>query len=401
VGFLHRRKTLDVSSVPPSVLEVVRTLQGAGHQAFLVGGCVRDMLRGSAAKDFDVATSALPAQVQSCFRRVIPTGIQHGTVTVVIGKQHVEVTTFRSEGDYVDGRRPSTVEFHSDVEADLSRRDFTMNAIALDPSTGALVDPFGGQADLQRKLVRCVGNPLDRFTEDGLRCLRAVRFATVLDFTLDPATAAAIPPTVSIFKKVAIERVREEFLKLLLSPRVEQGLHLLSATGLLTAFLPEAMGQSFSAVADVAGEHPRLAVLLAGLAEPRPVLERLKLPTRAIERITGLIAHQVPPPATASDKVVRIWIREVGPDALADQLAVSQALGHRLEALGPRIDRLRHDPLSPRQLALNGGEIMTALGVPPGPIVGEATRFLMDQVLEDPAQNTPDFLRDLIKKFRP
>ena len=380
-------------------------LQGAGHQAFLVGGCVRDMMRGASPKDFDVATSALPAEVQKAFKRVIPTGIQHGTVTVLVGNDHqVEVTTFRTEGAYLDGRRPENVEFHSDVEADLSRRDFTINAMALDPFTQRLVDPFGGREDLERRVVRCVRSALERFTEDGLRCLRAVRFATVLDFTLDPQTEAAIPPTVGIFKKVAMERMREEFLKILLAPQAVRGLTLLQSTGLLGAFLPEAQGGRFEAVAAAPVDvDTRLAVLLAEAAAPLPALERLKLPTSAIKRAASLIAHQVPPAPNATDKEVRLWIRDVGPEApsLAQQLAVCAAGGHDVSALRPRLEKLRGDPLVPRQLALNGGEIMTALSTGPGPIVGDATRFLMDQVLSDPSKNTADSLRRLLETFRP
>ncbi len=396
--------TLNPSSIPPAIQEVVRSLQDAGHQAFLVGGCVRDMLRGASPKDYDVATSALPAQVQSTFKRVIPTGIQHGTVTVLVGKEQVEVTTFRSEGDYVDGRRPQQVEFHDDIEVDLSRRDFTINAMALDPFTQRLVDPFGGQNDLTAKVVRCVRSALERFTEDGLRCLRAVRFATVLDFTLEPQTEAAIAPTIPVFQKVAIERVREEFLKILLAEQVVRGLKLLQSSGLLEAFLPEAVRAEFAAVAKAPLDiEARLAVLLATAVQPLTALERLKLPTQSLKRTLSLFSHRVPPDPQASDKDVRIWIRDVGPEAesLAQQLAVCEVLGQDVSLLRPRVERLRSDPLLPRQLALNGGQIMAALSTGPGPIVGEATRFLMDQVLSDPLQNTADSLLRLLRAFRP
>ena len=395
---------MEPTSIPPAILEVVRALQGSGHQAFLVGGCVRDMLRGKSPKDFDLATSALPAQVQKVFKRVIPTGIKHGTVTVLVDDAQVEVTTFRSEGDYLDGRRPEKVEFHTDIQVDLSRRDFTINAMALDPFTNQLVDPFGGREDLGRRVVRCVRDARERFTEDGLRCLRAVRFATVLDFTLDAQTEAAIPLTLAIFKKVAIERMRDELQKLMLAPQAERGLRLLESTGLLGAFLPEAQGADFAAVARAPVElDARFAILLAAHAQPLPTLERLKLPTQSIKRVASLIAHQLPPAGDAPDKDVRIWIREVGadPTALTQQLAVCEARGHEVGVLRTRLDRLRNDPLVPRQLALNGGEIMAALSAGPGPIVGEATRFLMDQVLADPLKNTADSLRGLLRTFRP
>ncbi|EAU62731.1 CCA tRNA nucleotidyltransferase, partial [Stigmatella aurantiaca] len=176
---LHR------ADIPRPILDVLHRLRELGFAAFLVGGCVRDILRGVAPKDFDVASSALPQEVQGAFKKVIPTGIQHGTVTVVIGGNHVEVTTFRSEGDYLDGRRPSSVTFERDITQDLSRRDFTINAMAYDPVGQVLVDPFGGMEDLQAHLIRCVRSPLERFSEDGLRPMRAVRFAAVLGFTLE------------------------------------------------------------------------------------------------------------------------------------------------------------------------------------------------------------------------
>src|SRR5262245_3096140 len=168
---------LDEAPIPREVLHVVERLSLRGFRAFLVGGCVRDLLLGKTPKDWDVATSAKPEQVQTSFSRVIPTGIQHGTVTVMSQGHPVEVTTFRIEGAYVDGRRPESVEFRTVVTEDLSRRDFTINAIAFDPTKSELVDPFLGQEDLTQGIIRCVGDPLARFSEDGLRPLRAIRFS--------------------------------------------------------------------------------------------------------------------------------------------------------------------------------------------------------------------------------
>ena len=273
--------TLRSESVPPAVLEVVRGLQQAGQRAFLVGGCVRDLLRGQAPKDFDVASSARPEVVQQIFRKVIPTGIEHGTVTVVLRGAHVEVTTFRAEADYLDGRRPSKVEFQEDIEADLGRRDFTMNAIAWDPIGGALVDPWGGQVDLQARLVRCVRNAFERFSEDGLRPLRAVRFATVLDFQIEPETEAAIGQTLDVFRKVAGERVQQEFVKVLRSPHAARGLALLHATGLLSCFLPEAKVDAFEALSRAPeDEVVRLALLLDGAPSPKDVVLGLRFPAK-------------------------------------------------------------------------------------------------------------------------
>jgi len=271
---------LERFAVPAPVLEVVRQLKERGFAAYLVGGCVRDMVLGRPPSDFDVATSARPEQVIAAFRKVIPTGVEHGTVTVLQRGHHVEVTTFRTEGEYVDGRRPSSVEFHEEVEHDLSRRDFTINAMAFEPDAKELVDPFGGQVDLEAAVIRCVGSAMDRFSEDGLRPLRAVRFAAVLGFSLEPATREAIPRTLDVFAKVSRERIRVELEKLLLAPRAELGLRLLLETGLLQRFLPEAMGETFEVrVAAVQRAPKELEVRLAALlshARPVAVAEALR-----------------------------------------------------------------------------------------------------------------------------
>src|SRR5438105_13881271 len=200
----------DARLVPPAVMGVLKTLRGAGKQAFLAGGAVRDLMRiaqgapRSRPQDFDVATDALPEDVQRIFPRTAPTGIAHGTVTVLADEQHkVEVTTFRGEGPYLDGRRPSSVTFLGEIEGDLARRDFTVNAIAWDPFSDDLRDPFGGVADLEGRRLRAVGDPLARFREDGLRPLRAVRFASTLRLALDRPTEKAIPQALDVFDKVA------------------------------------------------------------------------------------------------------------------------------------------------------------------------------------------------------
>src|ERR1700687_2647779 len=180
------------AEIPPSVRDVLSGLQQGGFEASLVGGCVRDLLLGKTPQDFDVATSARPEDVQRFFTKVIPTGILHGTVTVLIRDISVEVTTYRSEGQYLDGRRPSSVKFGTSLVEDLSRRDFTINAMAFDPVQQRFEDPFGGSSDLASLLIRCVGEPLERFSEDGLRPLRAVRFAAVLGFELEAATQRGI-----------------------------------------------------------------------------------------------------------------------------------------------------------------------------------------------------------------
>jgi tRNA nucleotidyltransferase (CCA-adding enzyme) len=409
------------ADIPKPVLDVIARLREQGHAVYLVGGCVRDMVRKVHPKDFDVATSALPEEVQRAFRKVIPTGIQHGTVTVVQGGTHVEVTTFRSEGDYLDGRRPSSVAFERDIVKDLSRRDFTINAMAYNPLDRELVDPFGGQTDLEAHLIRCVGSALERFSEDGLRPMRAVRFAAVLGFSLDPATRDAIPATLQVFRKVALERVREELVKLLMSPRAEGGLTLLADTGLLDVFLPEvarAEPEHFrlarAAVQATSGEvELRLAVLLADLVtrtQARDIGLRLKFPNKSADLVALLVEHaKLEERVGDTDPALRRLLARVGLAQLPALIAVARArIGVRFpqrvaetEALFSRLEALAalKPPLVPKDLALTGGDIMATLGVGPSPVVGEATRFLMESVLDDPGLNTADTLKARLKDW--
>ena len=191
--------------VPPDVHSIASRLQAAGLRAWIVGGCTRDLLLGRPVHDWDLATDARPDQVVELFRRVIPTGIQHGTVTVMLGRSGYEVTTLRGEGAYSDGRHPDSVTFVGDLVEDLARRDFTINAIALDPRTGEVTDPFQGQDDLRARSLRAVGEPERRFSEDGLRLMRAARFSAVLGFEIEPATFAAMSATVQTLEKVSQE----------------------------------------------------------------------------------------------------------------------------------------------------------------------------------------------------
>ena len=394
--------------LPDPVIRVLARLRELGFSAYLVGGGVRDLLRGVAPKDFDVATSARPEQVQRAFPKVIATGIEHGTVTVLLGKAPIEVTTYRTEGAYLDGRRPAEVSFHTDIVEDLSRRDFTINAMAFDPVKGELVDPFHGQVDLASGTVRCVGEALARFTEDGLRPLRAVRFCAVLGFSLDPATEAAIPPTVAVFRKVARERVREELASILLSPRAEAGLRLLISTGLLEACLPEvtalsaiARSQTFHALQHTpATLELRLCALLHAVGPSlKSALERLSLPSRTSEQVIHLLQH--PPPARIDqgpDGGLRRWMAAVEEPSIGAALSLAEAVGSAPPGLRSRVTQLlsQNPPLTPRALALNGQAVMKVLGIAPSIRVGQATRFLMEKVLDDPTLNTPERLTALL-----
>jgi tRNA nucleotidyltransferase (CCA-adding enzyme) len=444
----------DPKTVPTDVMAVLRTLRGASRQAWLAGGAVRDILCGVAAQDFDVATDALPEQVMRLFPRVIPTGMQHGTVTVLSGEHKVEVTTFRGEGRYLDGRRPSSVAFLADIEADLARRDFTVNAIAWDPIAGVLRDPFSGVEDLKRRRLRAVGDPLTRFREDGLRPLRAVRFASTLRLALDPPTRLAIPQALDVFARVAIERVRDELIKLLVrGAPPSRGLRLLLRSGLLALILPELLESVNFAqnryhrwdvwrhtLRCVDAAPPdlvvRLAALLHDVAKPRSaapkegapgentfydheklgarlatdILQRLKFPRRETERVALLVAehnwHYLP---EWNDATVRRVLARIGPEELpalwklrrADLNArgrlVEEGLANQAAAetrFQREIDRA--SALKVTDLAIGGADVMRELRTGPGRQVGEVLAHLLERVLDDPDLNTREKLIRLL-----
>ncbi len=243
--------------IPAELQKMNSLFEAAGFEAYLVGGAVRDELMGKGAHDWDVATNAKPDEVIKIFRRVIPTGIKHGTVTVHFMKQSIEVTTFRTESDYSDGRHPDKVEYAGHIEEDLSRRDFTMNAMAASLKDGHIVDPYGGADDIQKKTIRAVGLPRERFMEDGLRPVRAVRFASQLGFKIEEKTWTDILDSeiLANVAKISAERFRDEFCKILLSPVPSVGLKLLEESGILKIFVPELLQGRGCVQSDERGFH--------------------------------------------------------------------------------------------------------------------------------------------------
>ncbi len=445
----------DRNAIPAGVLAVCSRLLEKGHRAWIVGGCVRDLLRGAAVADWDVATSARPEQVQRAFRRVIPTGIQHGTVTVHLpesdGGGSYEVTTLRGETTYTDGRRPDAVVFVDDIVADLARRDFTVNAIALDPlreGDEAIIDPFDGRGDLRRRVLRAVGDASQRFAEDGLRALRAARFVASLEMDLDPATARAIRPALDTYRKVSAERVRDEWIKALKASRPSRAFEVMREHGLLEVSAPELLpqygctqnkwhrydvwGHAMACVdASVGDPTLRLSALLHDIGKPatrafsdktndytfydhervgaemvEPMLTRLRFSNEERERIAHLVRHHlVCYDGSWSDAAVRRWIRRIGQERLEDLYALNEAdiRGKDrdgepelapLAELRMRVAEIiaRGEAITARDLAIGGRELMQQLGMRPGPKMGVLLDRLLEEVLEDPSRNQPDVL---------
>jgi len=443
------------SHIPHGAVTICATLRESSFAAFIVGGAMRDVLMNRTPADWDIATSARPDDVIRLFPKVVLTGIQHGTVTVVLPDGNYEVTTFRGEGAYSDGRRPDSVTFLDNVVDDLARRDFTINAIAGDLATGEMVDPFDGQGDIERALIRAVGDPDARFSEDGLRTLRAARFAAMLEFTLDPNTEAAIPRHLKTFAKVSVERQFEEVAKLLVKSRLPSwGLGIMLQTGLLQVVLPE-LAVSFGVVQNKyhafdVFEHtmyvvdllpPNLVLRLAGLLHDvgKPTvkawndktqdwtfynhedvsakiadkwLRRMKASNELREEVVALVQnHLILYSSDWTDAAVRRWVKRVGPCRVHDLLTMAHAdakgqgdtpftvAGQQaIDELQERVTGVMSEQpaLDVCNLAIGGDDIMRILSVKPGKVVGQVKNALLELVLEQPELNTREVLEPLV-----
>ena len=379
--------------------ELLDTLHKAGYAAYVVGGCVRDSLLGLTPHDWDLCTSALPQQVMELFgaQRCIPTGLQHGTVTVKQSGALYEITTFRTEGTYTDGRHPDEVHFVPDVREDLARRDLTINAMAYNEKEG-LVDPFGGQADLQSGIVRAVGVPRQRFTEDALRILRLYRFAARFGFAIDPPTAQAAQELCAHLDCVSVERIEEEFAKLLSAPAPAAYLD----KKILFVILPELTSEALAAAKPVVDACPagaenlpvRLAALLLSLGEDgiRRTLKRLRCSNALIEEAAVLVREAVPGVPVSLNIYAR---RLLGKYNLCTVQRIA-ALGTALQperaadfaALSELAEQLDADGVCCRvsQLAVNGRDLMAA-GVPAGPGIRKVLEALLDGVIREEYPN--------------
>ncbi len=435
--------------LPGKVKFIINTLIQAGYEAYAVGGCIRDSILGRTPGDWDITTSASPQQVKELFPKTVDTGIQHGTVTVLEGSEGFEVTTYRIDGEYEDQRHPKEVVFTANLLEDLKRRDFTINAMAYNETEG-LIDAFHGMEDIHRQVIRCVGNPMHRFTEDALRMMRAVRFAAQLGFTIEEQTKTAISALASSLAKISAERIQAELVKLLISDHPEE-MRTVCELGMSRVFLPE-----FDAMMETpqnnryhrhnVGEHSilamqnirkdkilRLTMLLHDVGKPvcktvdengiyhfyghpaegakiaKTILRRLKFDNDTIRKVTNLIAWHDDRPSLKEPSVRRA-IHRVGLEQYPDLFEVKRAdtlaknnyrrrekleLIDEYEAMYQAILE-KEQCLELKDLAVNGLDMME-LGLERGKEIGVMLNRLLMHVLEVPEDNTREILMNLVK----
>ena len=437
-------------NLPEKVLMIINNLQFHGYEAYAVGGCVRDSILARQPEDWDITTSARPQEIKRIFRRTVDTGIEHGTVTVLVGKDSFEVTTYRVDGEYEDNRHPKEVRFTNKLEEDLRRRDFTINAMAYNDEV-RLVDVFGGMQDLNHHLIRCVGDPRERFSEDALRILRAVRFSAQLDFPIEPETAAAVREMAPSLRNISAERIQAELVKLLVSPNPER-IRDAYELGITKVILPEwdameGVAQNTPHHKYTVAEHTvralknvkqdkvlRLTMLFHDMGKPRAkttdengrdhfkghalisekiagkILRRLKFDNETIRKVTRLVCYH-DYRMEATPKNVRRAMNRIGVELFPYYLAVrladvkAQSPYRRREKIENivavrelyRKALLEDECVTLRQLAVSGRELMD-LGMKPGRELGSMLSELLEYVIDDPARNRKDILCDYVKE---
>jgi poly(A) polymerase/tRNA nucleotidyltransferase (CCA-adding enzyme) len=451
--------------IPKEVKDTGDALIRGGFQAYLVGGCVRDLFTGKEPNDWDITTDATPDEIQKLFPESVYEN-DFGTVGIktesdISSLKIVEVTTFRIEGEYSDNRHPDHVTFAKTVEEDLARRDFTVNAMAFSltkkkrqTTDDMLVDPFGGVNDLKKKVIRAVGNAEDRFEEDALRLMRAVRLATQLNFSIEEKTKRAIVKKSKLLRAIAVERIRDEFQKLIMTPHAADGIFSLEEYGLLQYILPELRAgigcaqnkhhkytvfeHNVRALEYAAKKEFSLAVRLASLLHDvgkpetkrgkggeatfynhemvgarmaKNALLRLKFSNDLVDRVRHLIRYHMfyYNVGEVSESGVRRFIARVGVENIDDILRVREA--DRIGSLVPKafpyklrhlvfmIEKVRHDPVHPKMLAFKGDDIMKALGIGPGKKIGHILFILLEDVLDDPSRNTKEYLETRVHEL--
>lgn len=398
--------------IPERVRQVLAVLNDAGYEAYAVGGCVRDSILGREPEDWDITTSASPQQVKALFHRTVDTGIAHGTVTVLSGRDHFEVTTYRVDGTYSDGRHPDSVRFTPLLSEDLKRRDFTINAMAC-AADGVLVDLFGGREDLSRRLIRCVGDPDERFTEDALRILRAVRFSAQLDFQIEEKTWNALRRHAPNLVHVSRERIFTELNKTLLSEHPEKLMQVYDAG------ISPYLGEDF---AGVSADHRaallkqdkavRWAAVCADFPEEKVqrLLRALKSDGATI-RNASLLTGELKRPLPKNKVECRVRLSEIGPERFEELLSLkrlgygtAQETGNAADAVESAEKAAREilsagDCISKENLAVKGRDLISA-GILPGPEMGRAIDALFRHVLEHPEDNQRETLLNFLRERR-
>lgn len=441
-------------NIPNKVKYIIDTFYKNNYEAYMVGGCVRDCILGLSPKDYDITTSATPEITQSLFKKTIPTGLDHGTVTVVIEHEGFEVTTYRTEGKYIDNRRPESVSFVSDIKEDLSRRDFTINAFAYNEQSG-LVDYFDGLNDLNNKIIRAVGEPNARFQEDALRMLRAIRFSSQLDFSIEDKTLSAIKENCDLIKNISVERIRDELCKILMTPNASKGLTLLKDTGILEIILPEIYNLveytplctnhnrdvfvhtlkvidntdtdlilRLSALFHDVGKLNTLKRLPSGhhyfpghseesAIMTKDILKRLKFDNETISSVYSIIYDHLVlmPEYMPTDGEIKRLINRVGIKNIFTLYDLQRADINSLWDPVPFLakvdymsDRTKdilqnNEPLTIKDLHINGSNIIREFNLKPGKILGEILNYLLEKVLDNKDLNSKQTLLELAKEF--
>ena len=416
--------------LPNNVQYILEKFNSNGFEAFIVGGCVRDSLLNKKPQDYDITTNAFPEKIEELFDKTIPTGIKHGTVTVLIDKNPYEVTTYRVDGEYLNNRKPKDVKFVSNIEEDLSRRDFTINAMAYSPYLG-FKDCFNGKEDLKNKLIRCVGDPDKRFSEDALRMLRAIRFSCQLNFKIEKLTAESIRKNFKLIKNISMERIQSEFTKIILSNDPDRGLMLLRKLGfsdfLIEEFKSLKLINCYDVYDDIHDTYglinslpKKLHVRLAGLfykvfnsenavEKCRTILKKLKYDNNTINDTCNLVENINSISCNMTRKKLKLLINSVGTENIFDLLDLQKSyLSYMDEYDTECIDILKNrvsdilaskEPIFIKDLAITGNDLITELNYKPGKNIGVILNFLLENVMQTPELNNKEDLLNLSKQF--
>lgn len=425
--------------IPDKVKFIIDTFYENNYEAFMVGGCIRDSLLSKEPKDYDIATSALPNITESLFEKTIPTGIKHGTITVLLDKEPFEVTTYRIEGEYKDNRRPDEISFVTNIKDDLSRRDFTINAFAYNSKEG-LKDYFNGLEDLQNKIIRTVGDSNKRFNEDALRMMRAIRFASQLDFNIEKSTLDGIKKNKNLLKNISSERIRDELCKLLLSDNPRKGLNLLKDCGVLDVIIPELTSligfnhktkdyneDLFDHTLSVVENTPndlilRLSALFHDIGKPkvndniseditRKILTRLHFDNKTIKSVCILIKEYMNVLGNSTDIDIKRFINRTSKENIYSLLEFQKAHVlslknsdldlYELNDIKNKIDNIINSniPLSIKDLNIDGSILTKELNLKPGKVIGETLNYLLEVVLNNPNLNNETILLEKAKTF--